>query len=255
MRLSRRIRLALAAVLTAPLLTACAFTGDVDLTDQGLFTVDLLVTDSSDMCDQDMNPTLLQGLTLEKGEQDSECRITGTVASGLAAMLGITVTHDLSGYQVRVSDDVVSWADSSVDVKVRFPGPITEVDGAEQTGSNELRVVYTGPDELTPIRVVARDGYGPSTLEWAAGLGLLAGVALTLLGLGLVRLRRKRVLLADSVAWPPPEGVPAGPETPRQVSPNDAAFWSGAAESAIPVIGERSRRSGSDPSVWAPPQG
>jgi len=251
MNLARRIRLALAAVLTVPLLAACTFTGDIEVTEDSLFTVDVTVDDSSDVCNQDVQQALMKGLTIEKKDDLGQCRITGTAGTGLAAILGVHVARDESGYRLTTSQGMSWWNPNSVDLKVRFPGPITEVEGAEQTGLNEATVAYNGYDDIPKIVIASRAGYGPSKVEWAAGIGVLSGVALTLLVLGLVWLRRRR--LHTAVDWPSPEGFPAGSQVPGPESPSDEAFWSGAADRSTPVVGERSRRPGSDPSAWAPP--
>lgn len=253
MNFLRRIRLALVAVVLAPLLAACNFTGNVDITDDGQYKVDLVVTESSDVCDQTTTQSLLEGLSFQAGERVGECRITGTASPALAALLGVNLVRDDSGYRLTTSSGLGYWQASSVDVKVRFPGPITSVEGADQSSLDEIRVLHEGTSEVPTIDVASRVGYGPSKLEWAAGLGLLTGVGLTLLGVWLVRLRRKRLLAP--IDWPAPQGYPEGHELSGQPSPDATAFWSGRAQPAASAVGERSKRAGSDPSVWAPPPG
>lgn len=255
MNLARRIRFAVAAAIAAPLLAACTFTGDVELTQDSQFTVDLLVTDSQDVCNQDLGQSVLQGLTIEKQEQLGQCRITGTVGTGLAAVLGIAVAHDESGYRLTTSEGMAWWNPNSADLTVRFPGPITEVEGAEQSGPNEVRVKYNGYDEIPKLVIASRAGYGPSKIEWAAGLGVAAGVGLTLLFFGIRRWRRNHLLATELAGWPPPDGFPAQADGPATSGPSDDAFWSGAVETRSPAVGERSRRQGDDPSIWAPPPG
>ncbi|PFG16097.1 hypothetical protein ATK74_0628 [Propionicimonas paludicola] len=249
---ARRIRLAFAAVVITPLLAACTFTGDIAVTEQGTFTVNLLVKDSSDVCSQDFTQSVLEGLTIEKLDDVGSCRVTGTAGAGLAAVLGVTVTHDESGYRLSTSQGMSWWNPNTVDLKVRFPGPITEVEGAEQVGPDEVRVAYNGYEDIPAITIASRSGFGPSKVEWAAGAGLLTGVGLTLLVIWLIRLRRRRLQVA--IDWPAPEGFPAGTDAESSPRPDDAAFWSGRDEPAPPVVGER-RRSVVDPSTWAPPPG
>jgi hypothetical protein len=255
MNLARRIRFAVAAAIAAPLLAACTFTGDVELTQDSQFMVDLLVTDSQDVCNQDLAQSILQGLTIEKQEQVGQCRITGTAGTGLAAVLGIAVAHDESGYRLTTSEGMAWWNPNSADIAVRLPGPITEVEGAEQSGPNEVRVNYNGYGEIPRIVIASRAGYGPSKVEWAAGIGLVSGVGLTLLFFGIRRWRRNRLLAAELAGWPPPDDFATPADAPAAAGPADDAFWSGAAQPRPPVVGERSRRQGDDPSVWAPPPG
>lgn len=254
MTFARRIGTALAALVLAPLLAACTFTGTAEVTDQGLLEVDLLMSSMESPCDPSPDPQLMEGLAFEPGEQPSQCRVTGTVSPALAGLLGISVARDEAGLRFMASDVLSNWQTSAADVKIRFPGPITEMEGAEAAGMDEIRVAFGSGETPAAVKVSSRAGYGPSRVEWAAGIGLVAGVALTLLGFGLRRLRRNRLAAADVSGWPAPDGAPAGVGGPRPTSPSDDAFWSGAVEPPAPVVGERTKRPGADPSVWAPPR-
>jgi len=247
-----RLRLVLAALAMVPLLSACNLVGNVEVTDDALLKVDLHVTSLDWECDDSTDQALMAGLTFEQDAQSGQCHVTGTVNPALAALIGVVIVRDESGLRLSASDGVVSSQASAGDLKVQFPGPITEIEGAESIGPEQIRVSFA-EGKAPALKVASRIGYGPSKLEWAAGLGLLAGVAATLLVLWLIRLRRRRLLAA--VDWPPPEGAPA--ETARSASagPSDEAFWSGVAEAPPPVVGERTKRPGADPSVWAPPPG
>lgn len=245
-----RLRLIVAAVALVPLLSACSLVGDVDITEDALVKVDLHVTSLEWECNASTDQALMVGLTFEQDDQSGRCHVTGTVSPALTSLVGVTVVRDESGLRVRFADGVVSAQASSADLKVHLPGPVTEVEGAESIGPNQVRVAF-GEGKVPTLRVASRIGYGPSPLEWAAGLGVLAGVAATLLVLWLIRLRRHRALAA--VDWPPPDGTPADVARPASGVPSDEAFWSGAAEAPPPVVGERTKRPGVDPSVWAPP--
>jgi|GEM_PF-3207974 hypothetical protein len=254
MNLVRRVRLALVAVIAAPLLAACTFTGDVIISDNGLYKVDLQVSESADVCEITPSQQLVQGLTFEAGDRVGDCRITGTASPALAAILGVNLTRDESGFRLTSSDGLGYWSAGSVDVTVHFPGPLTEVVGAEQTGPNELRVVYDAGGDTPVLTAASRPGNGPTGVEWAAGIGLVSGVALTLLVVGLRKQRRNRLLAAQLAGWPPPEGFGTVSPAPGPAPAVDDAFWSGAAQPRPPVVGERSKRPEADRSIWAPPQ-
>lgn len=253
MTLARRIGAAVAALVLAPLLAACDFTGDAELTDTGRIKLDLTVTGAGQICLEDPTQPLFEGLKIEPVEQSGGCRVTGTAGPELAAVLGVFVERDESGYRLTTSPAMASWESHTVDIKVRFPGPITEFDGVDQIGPDQIELNYSGQQEMPRIRVSSRAGYGPSRVEWAAGIGLVSGVALTLLGFGLRRLRRNHLAAANAPEWPAPDGATVGVRGPQPASPSDAAFWSGAAEPPPPVVGERTKRTDADPSVWAPP--
>ena len=190
-----------AAVVLALLVSGCEVRGTVDVKSGTEAVADLVFTESEADC---LGLTKFAGLIIKgvpESGGDQTCRAQGTIDLEALKDLGIRLTHTGEYLIVDLAlPQRVGYMPIEIDIS--FPGVVVEDAGMPVTGNSVRLGNATGISDFSPARVVALSHPGPQWWVFALAGGLVSGVALTLVGLLLVR-RQQRLraeMLADACA-------------------------------------------------------
>lgn len=251
----RRAAAAVGVALCGVLLAGCDVKGTVVVQADDKLTVDLTLSEANTTCPVSLSPLTLVITPVQPDPVNPgptvRCRVTGTVTPAqLDRMVSLTTVREYKAAKLVLSSEDI--AVDTADVIVRLPGEVLASSAGEIQGDS-VRIVEAG--DLEGLTIVALNRPGPSDrVIWGAA-GAAAGVAGTLLVLGVVwflRQSRRRPAVAD------PTDAPAAdiddPEASDDPTAAESAPEWAAPQPPEPASDPAASAPAHDHSIWAPPE-
>lgn len=250
----RRVTTGAGLALCGLLLTGCSAEGTFDIVSEDRVVVDLVLRGPDVDCPTSMDGLKLSTTTVTEASDSLVCHVTGETETSTLAPFGINIST-AAEYLVLQTNLVTGSNDlPETDIQIRFPGQVVTASAGTVTG-NAVRI--TNLDPLTQgsgMRVVALNRSGPPAWVMAAAVGAGAGVAVTLLVLGLVRLGRGHRPSEAALIEDEPAGTPGVPTAALAEQPGEA--WSDSPPSLPATDATPAAPPPCEPpdhTVWAPP--